>query len=116
MKRESSPPDAIFVIGAKGAPGLVETSNSTRSWPVSVSGLGASTVRKARAIELKRHQLGGDGRIKLLSSRTTRFGYHVGFSQKDDARSIDSGFETSDPRAAVVDDLQSLAKLLRNRS
>ena len=33
MKRDSSPPLAIRVSGANGAPGLVETSNSTRSLP-----------------------------------------------------------------------------------
>jgi hypothetical protein len=33
MKRDSSPPLAIFASGAKGAPGLVEISNSTRSRP-----------------------------------------------------------------------------------
>ena len=33
MKRDSSPPEAILPIGPKGWPGLVQTSNATRSAP-----------------------------------------------------------------------------------
>src|SRR3546814_1741163 len=52
MKRESSPPEAILTSGAKGAPGLVEISNSTRSMPWAPhcpSSCGATTVRKRAA-------------------------------------------------------------------
>ncbi len=46
MKRDSSPPEAIRSSGPNGAPGLVETSNSTRSRPVADGAASAMAVRK----------------------------------------------------------------------
>ena len=46
MKRDNSPPEAIRTSGPNGAPGLVETSNSTRSRPAAPGSAGAITVRK----------------------------------------------------------------------
>ena len=46
MKRDSSPPEAIRVSGPNGAPGLVETSNSTRSVPGGPGSASPIAVRK----------------------------------------------------------------------
>ena len=63
MKRDSSPPLAIRVSGANGAPGLVETTNSTRSRPraphcPSASGLDQGA--EPGGVELERRQLARD--------------------------------------------------------
>jgi hypothetical protein len=46
MNRDSSPPLAIRVSGPNGAPGLVETSNSTRSVPDGPGSAETMAVRK----------------------------------------------------------------------
>ena len=62
MKRDSSPPEAIRVSGPNGAPGLVETSNSTRSVPDGPGLGGGDCGAEARGVELQRSQLGRDRR------------------------------------------------------
>ena len=64
MKRDSSPPEAILTSGPNGAPGLVETSNSTRSRPVG-AGLGrADHGAEAGLVELQRRQLARHRRVE----------------------------------------------------
>ena len=66
MKRDSSPPEAIRTSGPNGAPGLVETSNSTRSRPAGPGlGLGERGA-EAGEVELQRRKLGGDRRVEPL--------------------------------------------------
>ena len=64
MKRDSSPPDAIRVSGPNGAPGLVETSNSTRSVPDGPGSAAAMRGAEARGVELQRRKLGRDGGVE----------------------------------------------------
>ena len=47
--RDNSPPDAMRVSAPKGAPGFVETSNSTRSVPAGPGSPAAIAVRKRAA-------------------------------------------------------------------
>ena len=67
MKRDSSPPDAIRVSGPNGAPGLVETSNSTRSVPLGPASAGAMRGAEPGRVELQRCKLGRDRRIEARS-------------------------------------------------
>ena len=59
MKRDNSPPDAILVSGPNGAPGLVDTSNSTRSVPDGPASASRDRGAEPRGIELERRQLAG---------------------------------------------------------
>ena len=65
MKRDSSPPLAIRVSGPNGAPGLVDTSNSTRSMPDGPGSASAERGAELRRIELQRRKLAGDRRVEL---------------------------------------------------
>jgi hypothetical protein len=66
MKRASSPPDAIFIRGARGVPGLVATMNSTRStpWPRAAPHRNATCVSKRAFSSLS----AGSSAITCLSS------------------------------------------------
>ena len=72
MKRDSSPPDAIRVSGPNGAPGLVETSNSTRSVPAGPASAGGDRGAEARRVELQRRKLAGDGGVEALAAAAPR--------------------------------------------
>ena len=71
MKRDSSPPDAIRVSGPNGAPGLVETSNSTRSVPDGTGFGGGDRGAEARRVELQRCKLGQHRRVEPRGRVTT---------------------------------------------
>ena len=77
MKRDSSPPEAIRVSGPNGAPGLVETSNSTRSVPDGPGSAARDGGAEARGVELQRRKLRRDrgveprrGLVPLLAQRS----------------------------------------------
>ena len=65
MKRDSSPPEAMRVSGPNGAPGLVETSNSTRSVPDGPGSAGAMRCGSGR----NRASAGAAPRRRPASSR-----------------------------------------------
>ena len=68
MKRDSSPPEAILPIGPNGWPGLVQTSNATRSapsGPQSASGSGSSWTR----IRARSSRSGGSSACTAAASR-----------------------------------------------
>ena len=113
MKRDSSPPDAIRVSGAERRPGLVETSNSTRSVPDGPGSAAAMRGAEARGVELERRKLGRDRRVEarrgfapLAAQRRRRGG--IGLARRDKLP-----VELGDPLAAGLDRRELLAHLRR---
>ena len=118
MKRDSSPPLAIRVSGPNGAPGLVETSNSTRSVPRG-SGLGRSDGgTEPGGIQLQRRKLGGHRGVERFappnaagcsalrppahnwSRAACQFAHRAGRSARRSARSAPAGSRICSPSAA----------------
>ena len=68
MKRASSPPDATFIRGASGVPGLAATMNSIRSMPDGPGFPASVSIWRfeARPLELERRQFGHDRLVERL--------------------------------------------------
>ena len=115
MKRDSSPPEAIRVSGPNGAPGLVETSNSTRSVPAGPGSASAIAVRKRAESSLSGEKLGGDRGIQprcrlttLVSQLPCRFGIGL-------PRGQEGAVELGEMLAAGLDGRQLVAHLCAER-
>ena len=67
MKRASSPPEATFISGASGVPGLAATRNSTRSMPCG-PGLLRHRCRSRVSKRARSSLSGGSSAITALSS------------------------------------------------
>ena len=112
MKRDSSPPDAIRVSGPNGAPGLVDTSNSTRSVPDGPGSAARKLVRKRAESSFS----GASSAATAASSRGRGFAplaaKRLGGGRISLAGRRQLGVELGDPLAAGFDRRQLRAHLL----
>ena len=69
MKRASSPPEAILPSGPNGWPGLVQTSNATRSAPSAPQSAPRPAARRRRAAGPVRARSGGSSAVTACASR-----------------------------------------------
>ncbi len=118
MNRESSPPLAMRVSEAKGAPGLVETSNSTRSRPRPLHCASAKRLdsgAEAGGVELERRQLAGDGGVEPVGSCLTHLTKVFGCFLISSAALVDRAFQRRQPLFARFERRQPRRKIGRQR-
>ena len=115
MKRDSSPPEAIRTSGPNGAPGLVETSNSTRSRPAAPGSAVGDRGAEAGLVELQRRQLRRHRRVEPRRRGRARRAQRRGGRVIGAARVGQLGLERGDPRAARLDRAELVASAPRAR-